>query len=193
MVQEFLNRLEQRANGDPEGLADGLAKLRAENFRLIHSGREALRQSRYASLVTPLHNYGAVLRAARLCALRYARELPGRPRAIFHDQAEGGEPRAGASALNRIPFGAPHQFRAVTLAAKRLMHREDAGVQPLRPDHAEQSAENFTFVRLYEERDPTPLIVPGDRDVATIDDVLDEVGYLSVVAPNRGAVVVQQP
>jgi len=79
------------------------------------------------------------------------------------------------------------------LAAKRLMHREDAGVQPLRPDHAEQSAENFTFVRLYEERDPTPLIVPGDRDVATIDDVLDEVGYFSVVAPNRGAVVFQQP
>ena len=29
----------------------------------------------------------AVLRAARLCALRYARELPGGPLAIFHDQA----------------------------------------------------------------------------------------------------------
>jgi hypothetical protein len=33
-------------------------------------------------------------------------------------------------------------------------------VQPLCPDHAEQSAENFTFVRLYEERDRIPLIVP---------------------------------
>ena len=78
-------------------------------------------------------------------------------------KAEGGELRAGASALNRILFGAPH-LRAVTLAAKRLLHRQDADVQSLRPDHAEQSAENFTFVRLYEERDRIPLIVPGDRD-----------------------------
>jgi hypothetical protein len=90
-------------------------------------------------------------------------------------KAEGGEPRAVASALKRILFGAPHQFRAVTLAAKRLLHSEDADVQPLCPDHAEQSAENFTFVRLYEERDRISLIVPRDRDVAAIDDVLDEI------------------
>jgi hypothetical protein len=42
----------------PKVLQMDLAKSRADNFRLIHSGREAQRRSRYASLVTPLHNYG---------------------------------------------------------------------------------------------------------------------------------------
>jgi hypothetical protein len=45
----------------PKVLQMDLAKSRADNFRLIHSGREAQRRSRYASLVTCLHNYGSPL------------------------------------------------------------------------------------------------------------------------------------
>jgi hypothetical protein len=93
-------------------------------------------------------------------------------------KTEGVKERIGAAALNRVGFGALHQFLTKALSSDRHGYRKRSDVQPSSPNISEQTAQYLAVFILEKESDWIPISVPGTCDVVIDDNRLHEVVHL---------------